>query len=94
MTDGQGRIYRRCIDKRLRKIDSVGSEVTDTTHNVTCGGDEIVMTKVDDVTPEVGDFCITEEDAGWANWQSTVAIHMPVADYTSEGWRPLRGGRN
>ena len=92
--DGQNRIYRKVTDVRLRKINTVGDEVTSTTHDVTSGDDEIVVTKESGVTPAVGDFIITEEDAGWVNFGTTVAIHLPIADFNSEGYRPLRGGRN
>lgn len=86
MSSGQRQLYRSGFLSRLRVIDSVGSEVTSTTHDVTCQGDEIVAVKESGVTPEVGDYIISDYKVGHSD-ASQPLTHLTAAKYTSEGWR-------
>ena len=91
MSEGQARVYRYGTKQRLRKIDSVGSEVTTTTHDVTCGGDAIVAVKEVGVTPEVGDYVISVDKVGWAT-ETTPLTHLTAAIYASMFYRPVNLG--
>ena len=95
MSDGQDRSYMKTTIVKLRKIDTVGDEGNpDTaTHTVYAGGDEFLMDKEAGAEVAVGDYLITYVNIGWAT-ETSAKTHLPAADFVSEGWRYVRGGRN